>query len=166
MYNLDIINGIKDKLIAGNETIAVAESVTSGHLQAALSLAENATQFFQGGITTYNLGQKCRHLNIDPVHCAACDSVSAEVASAMSKNVCNLFLSNWGIGICGYATPVREKGINDLYVHYSIAYNGDPVLNNMVTAANNGTVSVQIYYTNIVLNELFKLLEQQARPGI
>ena len=53
-----VIDQIKNILIDRGETIAVAESLTSGHLQVALASAENASEFFQGGITVYNLGQR------------------------------------------------------------------------------------------------------------
>src|ERR1051325_1421918 len=98
MYNEEIINSIKEKLVAAKESIAVAESVTSGHLQAALSQAENASFFFQGGITAYNLGQKSRHLNIDPIQAENCDSVSKDVAIKMALEVSKMFTSNWGVG--------------------------------------------------------------------
>lgn len=68
LYNMSAINSIRDYVLENKQTLAVAESVTSGHLQAAISVAENASSFFQGGITAYNLGQKCRHLNIEPLH--------------------------------------------------------------------------------------------------
>ena len=55
-------------LIKKKNTIAVAESVTAGNLQAVFSLAKDATAFFQGGITAYNIGQKCRHLLVEPTH--------------------------------------------------------------------------------------------------
>lgn len=67
IYNEDTINAIKDIMVGKEETIAVAESVTAGHLQAAFSVGIEASKFFQGGITAYNLGQKARHLNVDPV---------------------------------------------------------------------------------------------------
>ena len=50
------------------ETLAIAESVTAGVLQFALASITDASQFFQGGITAYNLGQKCRHLLVEPIH--------------------------------------------------------------------------------------------------
>jgi len=57
---------IKDYMLQHFETLAVAESVTSGHLQAAFSSADQATNFFQGGITAYNVGQKARQLCYKP----------------------------------------------------------------------------------------------------
>ncbi len=40
-------------LLKKRKTLAVAESVTAGNLQAALSLATYAQLFFQGGITMW-----------------------------------------------------------------------------------------------------------------
>ena len=77
------------------QSIAVAESVTSGNLQAIFSQVKDAAKFFQGGITTYNIGQKYKHLNVDPIHAIACDCVSLQVAENMSLNVCKLFNSDW-----------------------------------------------------------------------
>ena len=54
LYDEEVINQIKEWLTAHKQTIAVAESVTAGHLQAALSSAVEASKFFQGGITAYN----------------------------------------------------------------------------------------------------------------
>src|SRR5688572_182489 len=108
----EVINDIARLLLRKKQTIAVAESVTSGNIQAALSRAENAAQFFQGGMTVYNMGQKCRQLNVDPVHAESCNSVSQRVADQLSLNINISFLSHYGIGITGYAAPFPEKGID------------------------------------------------------
>jgi hypothetical protein len=42
-----IFKKIRDFMLAHNHTIAVAESVTAGHLQAALSTADEASLFFR-----------------------------------------------------------------------------------------------------------------------
>jgi nicotinamide-nucleotide amidase len=64
-----IVDKAGQLLMKKKNTIAVAESVTSGNIQAVLSLAKDATAFFQGGITVYNIGQKCRHLLVpDFIH--------------------------------------------------------------------------------------------------
>lgn len=69
IYNEDTINAIKDIIIGKEETIAVAESVTAGHLQTAFSAGIEASKYFQGGITAYNAGQKARHSRVDPILC-------------------------------------------------------------------------------------------------
>jgi len=68
MFDKKLIDFIAKELLNRNESVAIAESVTGGLLQAAFSIAENASQFFQGGVTAYNVGQKYRHLLVDPLH--------------------------------------------------------------------------------------------------
>ena len=91
MYNTKDISAIRDFMVSHKHTLAVAESVTSGHLQAAFSLANDASAFFQGGITTYNLGQKTRHLQINPIHAATCNCVSQTVSDEMARHATTLF---------------------------------------------------------------------------
>lgn len=156
MYNLDIINGIKEILIKKNETLAIAESVTSGHLQAAISLASMATSFFQGGVTVYNIHQKTRLLNIDAVHALSCNCVSEKVASEMAVNASKLFQSDWAISITGYAAPVPELGIHDLFAYWATSYRGEIVNFDMMKSAKADPLVVQANYTN----ELLKLFHQ------
>lgn len=153
------LNAIKDFLLARKETIAVAESVTAGFLQAAFSLASEAMQFFHGGITVYNAGQKYRHLGIDPIYAMACSSVSERVSREMALNVCRLFSSDWGIGITGFASPVPESG-NQLFAYYAIALKGKIVKEDKMTAAKDDPEKVQQFYVRQVMNELAKLTKQ------
>ena len=57
-----LINYIKNHLTKNSESIAVAESVTSGLFQLAFGTIEDASSSYQGEITAYNPGQKYRHL--------------------------------------------------------------------------------------------------------
>src|SRR5690348_6264721 len=107
----ELINKAGRLLQKEGATVAVAESVTSGNLQAIFSLAKNATLFFQGGMTAYNIGQKCRHLMVEPTHAIECNCVSQKVSEQMAAEICHLFTSDYGIGITGYASPVPEKNI-------------------------------------------------------
>ena len=120
LFNLEQVNLIKSSLVAKAETIAVAESVTAGLLQFAFSAAENAKDYFQGGITTYNLGQKSRQLHVEPIHAESCDCVSEKVSEQMALHVAARFQSHWGVAITGYASPVPESG-GELFAHFSIS---------------------------------------------
>jgi nicotinamide-nucleotide amidase len=151
MYDLKIISAIKDHLLKNNQTLSVAESVTAGHLQAALSVADGATDFFQGGITTYNLGQKSRHLGIDPIHGLKCNCVSDITARQMALGSLSLFSSNWAIAITGYAAPVPELGVSELFAYYAIAFDGDIVLSKKIVTRKEGVQQVQLFYTDSVL---------------
>ena len=143
-------------LIAHQQTIAVAESVTAGHLQTSLSLAEKALDFFQGGITAYNIGQKTRHLDIDPIHAIANNCVSEKVAIGMAKNVALLFNADWGIGITGYASPVPEKNIEELFSCFAICFRNTIVTSQKIKATKDSPLAVRLYYNKQVLQELLK----------
>lgn len=148
---------IKRHLVSNQETIAVAESVTAGQLQFQLSQATGAEEFFQGGITTYNIGQKSALLHVEPIHANECNCVSERVAGQMALNVCTLFGSDWGIGITGYATPVPESG-NKLYCFFAIAYRGGIKHAGKLAASKSPPAKVQEMYAEKTLKVLAELL--------
>lgn len=154
MYNEQDISDIRDFMLSHNHTLAVAESVTSGHIQAALSLAMDASRFFQGGITAYNLGQKARHLRVNPIHATTCNSVSAIIADEMALQANVLFSSDWSIGITGYASPLPDLGIRELFAFYSIAFRDKIAHHGKMEAEDHGPYKVQVYYACEVLNQL------------
>jgi PncC family amidohydrolase len=160
MYDLKSIAGIKNYLIKKGQTLSVAESVTSGHIQAALSLAENASSFFQGGITVYNLGQKARHLNVNPIHALECNSVSASVAEQMAFNALSLFSSDWSLAITGYAAPVPELKIEKLFAFYAIAFRNKVVATKRIQSRDEGIQQVQLNFTKAVLTGLNSYLRK------
>jgi PncC family amidohydrolase len=153
LFNKAIIQKVRDCLISRQETIAVAESVTSGLLQFALSEAEDAAEFYQGGITAYNLGQKSRHLLVEPIHAMAVNSVSEKIAGELALNVCSLFTSDWGIGITGYASPVPESQ-NKLFAWYAIAWRGSVVVSKKISPKKADPLRVRRLYVSDVLKHL------------
>jgi nicotinamide-nucleotide amidase len=158
LYDEGKINAIKEYLTKKRHTLAVAESVTSGHLQAAFSLAQQASDYFQGGITAYNAGQKTRHLNIEPINALKSDCVSDGVARQMAIQVSNMFLSDYGISITGYAVKVPEQGIKALFAYCAIAFQGNIILEKKLTSNKEEGVAVQLDYTAQVIDALFKLV--------
>ncbi|MEX2235215.1 MAG: CinA family protein [Cyclobacteriaceae bacterium] len=153
MYNVEEISQIKDYMVNNHHTLGVAESVTSGHIQAAFSLATDASKFFQGGITAYNLGQKSRHLHVNPIHATACNSVSDLIADQMAVHALSLFSSDWSIGITGYASPLPELGIKDLFAFYSIAFRGKIAHRGKVECEDKGLYQVQVSFARQVVRE-------------
>ncbi len=140
-----------------NETLAVAESVTSGWLQAAFSSADKAIEFYQGGITAYNVAQKYRHLDVEPIHALARNAVSEKVATEMALHVCWLFTSDWGIGVTGYASPVAESG-QELFAYYAVASRGEIRKAERLSALPGGSLKVQLLYCNSILESLAGLM--------
>ena len=121
-------------LLQKEETIAVAESVTSGLLQFEFSTIPDASLFFQGGITAYNIGQKYKHLQVEPIHAISTNCVSQKVAIEMALHICQLFSSHWGIAVTGYASPVPESN-HKTYSFYAISYKNKIVKRGKITAA-------------------------------
>ncbi|MBV9987740.1 MAG: CinA family protein [Chitinophagaceae bacterium] len=153
------LDQIRDILVERKQTVAVAESVTSGLLQAAFSNATDAALFFQGGITAYNLGQKCRHLCVEPIHALDCDCVSEKVSVQMATEVCRLFTSHYGIGITGYATPIPEKKVTELFAHLCIVHNGTIMLAKKIDPADKTALDAQLHFTGTVMDEFLKTLQ-------
>lgn len=158
MYRMTDINAIKDYMLMHNETIAVAESVTSGLLQAAFSQPENATKFFQGGITAYNLGQKFRHLNVEPIHANSCNCVSEKIAGEMAREVCRVFSSDWGVSVTGYAAAIPELNIDDLFAFYSIAFSGEILVTKRIETERPILLEAQLDYVDMIIADFVKLL--------
>ena len=152
LFDQKLIGPVKDWMLAHSETIAAAESVTSGLLQLALSSGEKAMDFYQGGITTYNLGQKSRHLLVEPIHALSCNCVSEQVSSEMALNVCRLFTSDWGIGITGFASPVPESG-NKLFAYYAISRREEIILSKKIAPAKDDPFVIQVLYVTDLLKE-------------
>jgi nicotinamide-nucleotide amidase len=101
-------------------TLAVAESLTSGHVQARIGAISGASEFFLGGITAYSLDQKVKHLGVDRAVAAPVNSVSAAVAEQMARGVCALFGSELGLATTGYAEPAA--GVPQPFAWWALAH--------------------------------------------
>lgn len=134
----DQLELIKNFCIHNGETIATAESVTSGAIQFILSTAKEAQQIYQGGITVYNSAQKAIHLNADPVYAEKVKGVSSALSTQLARSACTLFRSQIGIGITGFATPVPEEDINEVFAYVSIVRNGELLINEKLVPQGEG----------------------------
>ncbi len=92
-------------------TLAVAESLTCGHVQARIGAVSGASEFFFGGITAYSLEQKVRHLGVNRAHARRVNCVSQRVAVEMAQGACVLFGADLALATTGYAEPSRADGI-------------------------------------------------------
>ncbi|MCG2613554.1 CinA family protein [Terrimonas sp. NA20] len=148
---------IRKGLLGKNKTIATAESVTSGLLQYAFSTIPDASQFFQGGVTAFNLAQKTRHLQVESIHAQAVNCVSEKVAKEMAIHCCKMFISDWGIGITGYASPVPESN-NKCFAYFAIAFEGKIMVSGCLEPQNTEPTKIQEEYVLALLSTLQKLL--------
>lgn len=144
-----------------NITVAVAESVSSGLLQSLFSSEKEAGLFFEGGITTYNCQQKYRHLEIPKEICDPCNGVDAEISQRMALKICNFFDCKLGLSLTGYASPIPEQNIFDLFAFGSIALNGKLIYCEKIISNEQEADDIRKDYANILIVECAKILKLQ-----
>jgi nicotinamide-nucleotide amidase len=143
-------------LLKKHHNLAIAESVTAGLLQNVFANTENASLFYEGGITAYNIQQKCTHLFIDPVHAIACNCVSEKVAEEMAVGISRSFKTTWGIAVTGYASPIPEEGFEDLFACYAFCFKREIVKKATIRAEKDKPEAVQQFYVRAVLRDFIQ----------
>ncbi|KUJ51042.1 CinA family protein [Chryseobacterium sp. JAH] len=150
-FQKKILDYISESMITTGETVAIAESVTSGMLQLAFSQMPNASMFYKGGMTAYSLPEKVRLLQVDKKEAENCDCVSEEIVETMALNIAKLFESDWSIATTGYCTPVRQSTYS-VYTHYSIAYKGEIIVSKKLELhPKTQALNAQLYYAEFIL---------------
>jgi nicotinamide-nucleotide amidase len=102
-------------------TLAVAESVTCGRLQARIGAISGASEFFLGGLTAYSLDQKVRHLGVERAGAERVNSVSREVAEQMARGACILFGADLGAATTGYAEASAQWRVAEPFAWWGLA---------------------------------------------
>lgn len=113
---------LKPLLLSRKLTLAAAESLTTGRVQALIGSTSGASGYFLGGITAYTLEAKVRHLGVDRVSAKRTNGVSAQVAEQMARGVCMLFGSDIGIATTGYAEPAPSLGVGGPFAWWAIVH--------------------------------------------
>jgi nicotinamide-nucleotide amidase len=98
-------------LLRTRTSIAAAESLTVGLVQAALGSCSGSSAYLKGGITAYTLDAKVKHLGIDRGHAVQVNCVSKQVAREMAAGVREMFGAEIGISTTGYAEPDPAQGV-------------------------------------------------------
>ncbi len=103
-------------------TLAAAESMTCGRVQARVGEVSGASNFFLGGITAYTLDEKVMHLGVNRAAARKVNCVSAAVAEQMARGVCDLFGSDLGVATTGYAEPNAKLKVAEPFAWWAIAH--------------------------------------------
>lgn len=159
VYDQDLLNEIAVTMSQQGATLSVAESVTSGCLQTAFSLAEGATQFFQGGITAYEAAQKTRLLDVEPIYGKENECVNRRVAEQMALGANRMFLSRYAISITGFAQSIPGHEFKNPYAYYAIAKGQEIVRQGFLEAENDQSCSVQERFTQKLLVIFLEVLK-------
>jgi nicotinamide-nucleotide amidase len=87
-------------------TIAVAESLTGGMISSALSGADNASEWFRGGVVAYSSEVKFELLGVPPG-----PVVSEQAAVAMARAVAHLMRADVTVAVTGVGGPGPRDGL-------------------------------------------------------
>lgn len=159
VYDQEVLQKIADILIKNKHTLSVAESVTSGSIQTAISLANGATAFFQGGLTAYQGEQKTRILGVEPIHGKDNEFVNFQVACEMAVGSNKFFLSNYAIAITGFAQAIPGHEFKHPYAYYAIAKEDVVLTKGFLESKHIDPWRVQTDFTNQVLHAFCSLID-------
>jgi nicotinamide-nucleotide amidase len=162
------VNELKELMLRPPRlTLAVAESLTCGHLQARLGAISGASEFFLGGLTAYALAQKVRHLGVDRTQAEPVDGVSAETAGQMARGACAFFGSDLALATTGYAEPVPARGVTHPVAYWALAHrrpdNSLLLRGGSVERPGTGRVEMQAAVADAALAELIRYLREARR---
>ena len=156
---------LKSLLIEGRLTLAAAESLTCGRVQARIGEISGASHFFLGGITAYTLEQKVKLLGVDRAEAERSQCVSAAVAEQMAFGACRLFGADLAVATTGYAEPSPQDGVAEPFAWWAVAHwgaDGASVIarrSGRMECAGASRVDVQIRVAEVVLQELVTYLK-------
>ena len=143
-----VLNKIKDILIKEGLTISVAESCTGGNIQSLLTSINGSSNYFDGGITVYNIDQKVKHLGVNRQMAEEVNCISEEISEQMALGCNKMFESNINISTTGYI---------DDYLHYSI------VIDNEVIMSDRFDVYKSIFRDEVQKRASYRILESLLR---
>ena len=112
---------LHDLLISKNLTISTAESCTGGELSHLITSVSGSSNYFLGGICTYQTQKKTEILGVSEDLIKEKTVVSAEVAQAMSLGAQKLFRTDISLSTTGVAGPNSDEFESEIgTVFYSI----------------------------------------------
>ena len=112
---------LHDFLISRNLTISTAESCTGGELSHLITSVSGSSNYFLGGICTYQTQKKTEILGVSEELIQEKTVVSAEVAQAMSLGCQKLFKTDVALSTTGVAGPNSDEFNSEIgTVFYSI----------------------------------------------
>lgn len=145
-------------------SVAAAESVTGGHVQAMLTSVSGASDYFRGGLTAYTLDQKVKCLGVNRAHAKRSNSVSQQVAVEMAVGAARLFDADLAVATTGYAEPSRENGIKTPVAWWAICHRqgggSAVIISGCVEVSGEKRVAVQHRVADAVLRELVKYVRE------
>ena len=90
-------------------TLAVAESMTGGTIQARLTGIPGSSTAFRGGAVVYSADAKHRLAEVDPGLILQEGTVSEPVTRALAEGIARRLGTTWGLAVTGNAGPTEDR---------------------------------------------------------
>ncbi len=101
---------LNDLLRDAGESVAFAESATSGGISARMAQVPGASEIMRGGVAVYSTDAKVTVLGVPSELIEAHSPVSEEVTRDMAARARELFDADWGVAVTGVAGPGTQGG--------------------------------------------------------
>ncbi|MEM7816475.1 MAG: CinA family protein [Candidatus Aenigmatarchaeota archaeon] len=92
-------------------TIAVVESCSGGYTSYLLTKTKGSSKVFKGAIIAYSLEAKNKFFKIPFNFLNKTKGVSEKIALILAKKIRNIFNSDIGLSIVGFAGPNSRRGV-------------------------------------------------------
>lgn len=144
-------------------TLAAAESLTGGQVQARLTSVSGSSAYFLGGVTAYTLEQKVKLLGVNRAHARQVDCVSQRVAVEMAAGACQLFGADLAVATTGYAEPAPKRKVRTPHAWWALCHRhggAAVILSGLIEVPGADRVTVQERVAEGVLVELARYLRE------
>ena len=124
----DLASQVLDRLRAGGQTVAVAESLTGGLVAAALTDVPGSSVAFRGGVVAYATELKADLLGVNETMLRRHGAVYPPVAAAMAEGVRARLGATYGVATTGVAGPEPSDGQPVGTAHIAVSVADDTVV--------------------------------------
>lgn len=124
---MNIVTSMHQRLLECNKSLCTAESCTGGRIAALITSLPGSSEYFRGGIVSYQTEIKESVLKVDAAIINQYGVVSRETADAMRACACRLFEADYAIAITGYAGPTGgtdDDPVGTVYLSVGTVSNG------------------------------------------
>jgi nicotinamide-nucleotide amidase len=145
-------------------TLAAAESLTAGNVQARIASVSGSSGYFRGGLTAYSIDEKVKLLGVNRAAAKRVNCVSARVAEEMAAGAAKLFGTDLAVAATGYAEPSAADGVAAPMAWWAVAHRrrgrGVKIFSGRVECPGEPRVAVQQIVAEAVLAELAAYLRE------
>lgn len=144
-------------------TLAVAESMTSGRVQAAIGAVSGASRYFLGGVTAYAVAAKREVLGVPEELLSTTNVATPKVAAALAFGALGKFGSDLAIGTTGFAEPDPAHGFPEPGAFWAIARGGSGGRNVIRQGRFRGVGLNRVQVQDAVAHEVLEALADYLR---